>query len=845
MRRAQAGPSRHRILASIPTGYPLNPAQEWVSIVIPQATTNLFLNPSFETNTSNWTQSGNGSGSSLARSSSQQCRGAYSGALTIGTSGTYVQIVGPTISTSTVYALSFHVRAPNGRPIALSDLLAVYNGSTGTFGRLEYIGNGWWRVSVVFTATATTAPGIRILGSAGQVWYVDACQLEASSVVTTYCDGDEQGLLPFESPVPFRWNGTPHASTSSRSGATRAGGIVRDLSYYGLTLVSLQGLGAGPIENVYTPLGNAPGAIYQTTDQAERTFTIGGRFEATDHGLLSRKRGALRRDLSAGLSGLAQPVRLILQKYRDATAIGDQVYADCSYAGGLEGDDASLYSEDVAIQFVQYQPDLVRVVSDGTDTTGVTSYGTADDAFVELRADGTWSDGGTSTGGTQPVCMCYARDGSLYVGWLTAGTYGYISKWDGSSWSALGTGLNAAPDTIVEGIDGSIYVGGDFTSAGGVANTTRIARWNGSAWSALGTGANGRVRALAVDTSDGLIYATGDFTTTGGSSAQRIGAWTGSAWSTAFATGLNAAGYALYVDPATRNVYVGGDFTTAGGIAAVRIASFTRSLNWSALSSAGANGIVRAINQGPDGTIYAGGAFSTIGGITASRIARWNGSAWSVMGSGIGGTVTTLAFLPGGRLLAAGSFSTIPGTTLATVSIIGALEWTGSAFVPIPGQITAASGVQITAMATAPDGRIALGHSSGAGLTIYGPARFTISDTTASTPYTVRIKKTSGSVLPLLLKTASGAFYPVDFDLLNGETVTISGDRASFVESSIRGSRGLGVLDGSSYAGLVSAVQDTVQILVRIDTGGGASGEITAFWYPRYLSFDDTVPGVE
>src|SRR6266496_2923142 len=65
---------------------------------------------------------------------------------------------------------------------------------------------------------------------------------------------------------------------------------------------------------------------------------------------------------------------------------------------------------------------------------------------------------------------------------------------------------------------GTCYVGGTFTSAGGSA-AMNIAKWNGSAWSALGSGLGGGsgnylfVYALAVSGSD--LYA-GSFTTAGG-----------------------------------------------------------------------------------------------------------------------------------------------------------------------------------------------------------------------------------------------------------------------------------------------------------------------------------------
>ena len=74
-----------------------------------------------------------------------------------------------------------------------------------------------------------------------------------------------------------------------------------------------------------------------------------------------------------------------------------------------------------------------------------------------------------------------------------------IARWDGSSWSALGSGLTgvnggSSPPVAVRAFavfdDGSgpaLFVGGDFFSAGGrLAN--KIAKWDGISWSNLGSG---------------------------------------------------------------------------------------------------------------------------------------------------------------------------------------------------------------------------------------------------------------------------------------------------------------------------------------------------------------------
>ena len=62
-------------------------------------------------------------------------------------------------------------------------------------------------------------------------------------------------------------------------------------------------------------------------------------------------------------------------------------------------------------------------------------------------------------------------------------------------------------------------------TAGGVA-ANYIAAWDGSSWSALGSGMDDDVSALAV--SGSTLYAGGHFTTAGGVPANHIAAWDGS-----------------------------------------------------------------------------------------------------------------------------------------------------------------------------------------------------------------------------------------------------------------------------------------------------------------------------
>ena len=102
-----------------------------------------------------------------------------------------------------------------------------------------------------------------------------------------------------------------------------------------------------------------------------------------------------------------------------------------------------------------------------------------------------------------------------------------IMQWDGSNWSAVGSGLsgniqNTAPvmfphQMIVHNEE--LYVVGNFRNAGGI-DVNGIAKWNGTEWMNLGDGFDNTVYSIAVFNDE--IVVAGAFTESNGVELNRI-----------------------------------------------------------------------------------------------------------------------------------------------------------------------------------------------------------------------------------------------------------------------------------------------------------------------------------
>jgi hypothetical protein len=263
--------------------------------------------------------------------------------------------------------------------------------------------------------------------------------------------------------------------------------------------------------------------------------------------------------------------------------------------------------------------------------------------------------------------------------------------WDNLGTGATPTtsALNGAVYAYNTGAPGVLYAGGAFTDAGGNADADYIASWNGTKWASLGpsSGLNGGVFAIAYFA--GKVYAGGVFTNAGGNpNADFLAVWNGTTWGTVCnSAGPAINGNVLALQVIGSTLYIGGTFADGAGL---KPADYLLAcdLNTGAPRSTVAldgdlGGPVYALTADSNGILYAGGGFSNLARIPAAdKVASFDGSAWHAMGSGTGqggGAVTDFV-----RSLAASGTDVYIGTDSIDVAGIPqadhVVKWNGSAW---------------------------------------------------------------------------------------------------------------------------------------------------------------------
>ena len=838
---------RYYTLPSLPS-MPLEQIGEdsWWSVLVPLARTNLITNPSFETGTTGWS----GSSASISRVATEQAHGAYSLQVTSSSAPAQGGATSPTVSMTagSIYACSIKLKGKAGVRYALD----LYQ--SGLVRRESITANGRWQWLTFVAAALTTANGYLYahpIDDSVDPFYVDGAQIESCAdgilAATTYIDGDQLGLVPNQFPPAYGWNGTPHASTSYRTGQTRAGGYAMKFSQYNFLLVAMIGLGLLPGQAQATPFAQLDGAEYQRTVIGPRQFTLVGRFSGAAPRVLEDLRGALAANIGRDTIGTDQAVVLRYERTRcvggssEAASLAAQIPA--VYAGGFSGNSDNLVGETAPITFTTYVPQIRAEIEAGA-ALGVQSSLSSAGFIVKRSPSGVWSTLGTGVNLAGIEAMIAHPNGKVYVGgsFTDAGGSGAqkFAQYDPATntWSVIGsaTAINNTVWGMALGPDGTIYLVGDFTNANGIAAADYIVAYNPatSSYSALGTGANGTIFAVAV-APDGTVYAGGlGSSDLGGVAATNgIGKWDGTAWSalgTGLATGTDAVGA---IEVVGSRVYAGGGFTGIGGSGGNNLAVWNGS-SWAALAGGNPNAAVAELTRGTDGRIYIGGSFTTLGSVAASYIGATDGSQYFAVGgsSALNDLVWGIASLSD-ALYVGGQFTAINGVAIPRS---GLARWNGGAFVPADIAFTVTP--VVSRIERGPDGSLYVALRSG-GTTSTAAAVTTVTNPGTAKAYpTLTIKGPSSGtsrIYQIVNMTTGKAVY-LNYTINAGETARFVFDpqRLSFT-SDFQGNLASKILPGSTEAEMF--LQPGANDLSFF----AASSSVTAFlsWLPAYQSIDD------
>ena len=274
---------------------------------------------------------------------------------------------------------------------------------------------------------------------------------------------------------------------------------------------------------------------------------------------------------------------------------------------------------------------------------------------------------------TEVSCMTFDANGDLYVGGSFTNLAGianadYFAKYNVSTntWSAIGSGISHPSGAFIRSIaispEGTIFIGGNFDTAGGSTNCNYIAYYNGTNWAPLSTGLNNIVNDLRFSP-DGKLLIGGYFTAADGANGNYICWWDGSAFRSFTSLGaieLNNVVFSIDINP-TGTIIIGGGFTDVDNNQNADYVAAWRGKNWGALMAGGVSGVVRKISCLSNGNIYVSGEFNYAGDLEVDKIVKSVGGAWQRLDIDLPAlNISVLALLEtyDGTLYLGGIFST-------------------------------------------------------------------------------------------------------------------------------------------------------------------------------------------
>lgn len=228
----------------------------------------------------------------------------------------------------------------------------------------------------------------------------------------------------------------------------------------------------------------------------------------------------------------------------------------------------------------------------------------------------------------------------------------------------LENGLNGNVYTTAKDANNKLFAGGDFTKSGIGTTCNNIAEYvsgfAGWSWAPLGSGVNGPVKSLLIH--NNKLYLGGKFTTAGGIAANNIAVFDliSRQWS-ALGT-LNDDVNALVVYK--NEVYAGGKFSA--------LVSKWNGSQWIDVNNGFLYGQEVRTFEVFDGSLYIGGDFELATGAIRKNAAAYDGTNFQIVGMGTRTPVNDFAVFKN-KLYAAGDWTN--GGDTASLSVLADFDW--------------------------------------------------------------------------------------------------------------------------------------------------------------------------
>ena len=361
----------------------------------------------------------------------------------------------------------------------------------------------------------------------------------------------------------YIWNGTKGASSSTRyildsEGKITWGGSISALDdRTNIFCEAFVGVGLLPVVTESLALAGEIPAVFVRHELKPRDIQLSLNFKAASLAVAHAQRAGLLAKLPYG--------REIWLRYNGANATL-QIRASVNGHFDIEQNARLGRKAGVALQASDPRFSLIY-----GDTTSLAFTSSPSSSYVQVRTDA--SGWGTMSSGlfAQPRRLIQGPDGTFYIGTLASGGTAKVQKWTGTAWSDVisCTGsITAGPiiyDLVFNADATKLYVLGDYTTVNGTGGYNGVCQvtLSGPTPATMGTGASGGVPLCgSYTTSLSRLYVGGLFATNMGGVANTsyYCYWDGSAWQSVGTQRPTAGVYCLLND-GNDNLILGGDFT--------------------------------------------------------------------------------------------------------------------------------------------------------------------------------------------------------------------------------------------------------------------------------------------